>query len=149
MVDSLVRPAAGDLLPRLERRLDSARLVAYAGATWDWHQLHHDNDAARRLGLERPIVDGQMFGALLAQHIQRWAGGAARIKTLSLRYRSFVYAGETVVAEGRVTAVDEQPSGTVVDVDQWVRRADTDIVRPAHARVLLPPGLTASIRKSI
>ncbi len=36
--------AVGDVVPPLERRFDRADLVAYAGATWDWHRLHHDEE---------------------------------------------------------------------------------------------------------
>jgi acyl dehydratase len=140
MREPLQPPATGSALPPVDHVLESWRLVAYAGATWDWHHLHHDADAARRLGLDRPVVDGQMFGALLADHIHRtWDVGAPVIQQLSVKYRSFVYAGETVTLSGQVTATESVAGGgTVVQVQQWARRGDVDIAH-ASARVLFAP----------
>ena len=59
---SLRRPrglAVGDVVPPLERPIDLTDMVAYAGATWDWHKLHYDAEyaAAKKLpgtGRRRP-----------------------------------------------------------------------------------------------
>ena len=57
---------AGTPIPPLELRIDVTDMVAYAGATWDWHRLHYDMEYIRSTGFSAPIVDGQMLGALLA-----------------------------------------------------------------------------------
>ncbi|MGW4799368.1 MaoC/PaaZ C-terminal domain-containing protein [Nonomuraea sp. NPDC004297] len=89
----------GTLIPPLERRIELPDMVAYAGATWDWHRLHYAPE-----GLDRPVVDGQLFGALLAEQLQDWLGPRARVVRLHFRFRSMVFAGETVRCTGRVTA---------------------------------------------
>ncbi|MFE0150342.1 MaoC/PaaZ C-terminal domain-containing protein [Nonomuraea sp. NPDC059007] len=92
------------MIPPLEREIDRAGMIAYAGATWDWHRLHHDSAYAADRGLPAPVVDGQLFGALLAEHLQDWLGPRARITRMSFRLRSMVFAGETVRCTGRVVA---------------------------------------------
>ncbi|WP_064741771.1 MaoC/PaaZ C-terminal domain-containing protein [Hamadaea tsunoensis] len=113
--------------------LTPSTLVAYAGATWDWHRLHHDAAYAAGRGLPAPIVDGQMFGALLAELVLGWAGPGAVLRSLHLRFAAPVYAGETVRCTGQVTAVNLD----VVSVDLRVEvPADGRIaVRPAGAEV--------------
>ena len=51
-----------------------ADMVAYAGSTWDWHRLHYDSAWLDAKGIPAPVVDGQMFGALIAQQLQDWFG---------------------------------------------------------------------------
>lgn len=131
-------PRPGDELPEVRVDLGSSRLVAYAGATWDWHPLHHDTAYARAAGLERPVADGQMFGALLASALQRWAGGSARLESLGMRYRRPVYVDDTVALAGRVTGVDGDEDGVRVRLEQTVRNGGS-IAVSATAALLLPP----------
>lgn len=131
-------PRPGDELPEVRVDLDSSRLVAYAGATWDWHPLHHDTAYARTAGLERPLADGQMFGALLASALLRWAGGSARLESLGMRYRSPVYVDDTVTLGGRVTEVHGDDDGVRVRLEQTVRNGSS-IAVSATAALLLPP----------
>lgn len=94
-------------MPPLVRTLDSVRMIAYAGATWDWHRVHHDRDYLTAHGLQRPVVDGQMLGGLLAMAIREWLGRDAVIRRLAFRYAGLVYAGETVRCEGEVIELRE------------------------------------------
>ena len=66
--------AIGAPIPPLQRTLTQVRLVAYGGATWDWHRLHYEPEYARARNIAGPIVDGQMFGALLAEALLDWLG---------------------------------------------------------------------------
>ena len=128
---------SGARLPPVTTRLDSATLVAYAGATWDWHRLHHDAAYAGELGLEGPVVDGQMLGALLAEQCMQAFGPGCWLKKLSFRLRSAVYAGETITIDGRVAEVREGDGHRVVLVDQQVKVDDRIVVGPASAEVVL------------
>lgn len=98
--------AVGDVVPPLERRFDRADLVAYAGATWDWHRLHHDEEYLAEKRLPAPVVDGQLLGALLAEQVQDWLGPSGTLTRLWFRFAGLVFAGETVRCEATVTAVD-------------------------------------------
>jgi acyl dehydratase len=119
----------------LERTIELPDMVAYAGATWDWHRLHYDGEWLAERGLDRPVVDGQLFGALLAEMVLDWAGVGATLTALSFRFKSLVFAGETVRCTGTVTAED----GDTVSIDCRVEVVGDNArvaVAPASAEVL-------------
>ena len=124
--------------PPLERTIELRGMVAYAGATWDWHRMHYDSAYLRERGLPAPVVDGQVFGALLAEQLQDWLGPRAVLRGLHFRFKNLVFAGETVRCTGRVTAVD----GDTITVAQRIVVIDGDgtervAVEPAGAEILL------------
>ncbi|MET8335826.1 MaoC/PaaZ C-terminal domain-containing protein [Streptosporangium canum] len=124
---------AGDEVPALERTVGAADMIAYAGATWDWHRLHHDAAYLRARGLDRPVVDGQLFGALLAEQVQDWLGPDARLRRLRFRLLSMVFAGESVRVTGVVTGVE----GPLVTVEQKVLVAGR-VAAGGTAQAVLP-----------
>jgi acyl dehydratase len=133
----VIAAEVGASLPSITIRLEPAMLVAYAGATWDWHRLHHDSEYAADLGLDGPVVDGQMFGALLAERCMKAFGPGAWVRKLSFRLRSVVYAGDSITIEGRVTEVRQESGRLVVSVEQEVKVGDRTAVGPASAEVVL------------
>lgn len=128
----------GTSVPPLRRRIDQSAMVAYAGATWDWHRIHYDGDFARSLGFPAPIVDGQVFGALMAECLQDWLGPMAWIRTLSFRFKTPVTAGATIRCEGETTGTREggvQVALRVVVVDE----SDAAIATAAVGEALVVP----------
>ena len=101
----------GDTLPTLQKTFTTVDLFAYGAATWDWHRMHYDAELARSKGFAGPVIDGQMYGALFARVAMRWAGPRAFMTRMSLRIKSMAFAGDTLRAEGSVTAVN---GGSVV-----------------------------------
>lgn len=117
---------AGSLVPPLRRTFRPSDLVAYAGATWDWHRLHYDAAYAAARGMPGPVVDGQVLGALLVEALQDWLGPRAFVRKLGFRLRSPVIAGETVRCEGTVDSREDglvRCSLRVVVVDEDGREA--------------------------
>ncbi|MCC5577307.1 hypothetical protein IMZ11_16915 [Microtetraspora sp. AC03309] len=113
-------------------------MVAYAGATWDWHRMHYDFEYLQKRGLPAPVVDGQVFGALLAEQLQDWLGPRAVVRRLHFRFKNLVFAGETVRCTGRVIAVE----GDTLRVEQRIVIIDGDepervAVEPAGAEIVL------------
>lgn len=96
----------GISIPGFDRRMDQTAMVAYAAATWDWHRLHYDDELAKSLGFAAPIVDGQVFGALMAECVQDWLGPDVALRTLSFRFKTPVTAGTTVRCDGQTVASD-------------------------------------------
>lgn len=128
----MIDVSEGEQLPVLERKLEISDLVAYGAATWDWHPLHYDRGYTDKLGIEAPVVDGQMFGALLAKQLIDWLGPQAFITNLALKYKAMVFSGEAVTCEGKVTTVAEGS----IEVSQTVRVAGRVAVE-GNARVRL------------
>ena len=106
-VDWAAVTQGGVSVPPLRRVIDQASMVAYAGATWDWHRLHYDAEFARTLGFSGTVVDGQVFGALMAECLQDWLGPRAWISTLSFRFKTPVISGSTVRCEGETVSLDD------------------------------------------
>ncbi|QMW68578.1 MaoC family dehydratase N-terminal domain-containing protein [Mumia sp. ZJ1417] len=134
----------GDAIAPLERTITLTDMVAYAGATWDWHRLHYDPEYAAAKGLPGPIVDGQVFGAYLVEMLQDGLGPDCFVQTLDFSFRNLMFAGETIRCEGEVVAVDDaDPTAPTVDVTMTVTilgvggADDRYAVKPASARVLL------------
>ncbi len=130
--------AVGAEVPPLERTIGLRDMIAYAGATWDWHRLHYDPEYLEERRLPAPVVDGQVFGALLVEQLQDWLGPRAVVRRLHFRFKNLVFAGDTVRCTGRVTAVD----GDTVTVEQRIVVVDGDeperaAVEPAGAEVVL------------
>lgn len=97
----------GGIMPPLERTIALPDMVAYAGATWDWHRLHYDTDYVKAMQVPGPVVDGQVFGALLVEALQDWLGPAWWVRRLDFRFANLVFAGETVRCEGEITSLDD------------------------------------------
>ncbi len=130
-------PTVGAEVPPLTRTITLTDMVAYAGATWDWHRLHYDPDWLLARGLTQPVVDGQVFGALLAEALQDWLGPRAALRRLHFRFRELVLAGETVRCGGRVTRV----AGRLVTVEQQV-----EVVGDRPRIAVAPAGAVVELR---
>lgn len=117
------------MIAPLTVRITLTDMVAYAGATWDWHRLHYD--VSDTPGLRAPVVDGQMLGALMARQVLDHFGPGAFLRSLDIRYKAMVFAGDTVTIE----AESNTDEGTAT-VTQRVTVGDT-LVAEGSAGVLL------------
>ena len=119
----------GDQVPALTKHCTLTSMIAYAGATWDWHRLHYDHDYLKSKGLSAPVVDGQVFGAYVVQAIQDWLGESAFISELDFRYAGLVFAEEHVQVSGEITAVSASEVSLSLKID--VIDANGAVLRPA------------------
>jgi len=119
----------GDQVPALTKHCTLTSMIAYAGATWDWHRLHYDQEYLASKGLKAPVVDGQIFGAYVVQAIQDWLGESAFISELDFRYAGLVFAEEHVQVSGEVT----ETSSTEVAISLKIDVVDANglVIRPA------------------
>ncbi len=119
----------GDQVPALTKHCTLTSMIAYAGATWDWHRLHYDHEYLASKGLKAPVVDGQVFGAYVVQAIQDWLGESAFISELDFRFAGLVFAEEFVKVSGEVTEVSGSGLSLSLKID--VVDANGAVVRPA------------------
>ena len=129
----MIQVKVGDQVPVLTKHCTLTSMIAYAGATWDWHRLHYDQEYLASKGLKAPVVDGQVFGAYVVQAIQDWLGESAFISELDFRYAGLVFAEEYVQVSGEVT----ETSSTEVSISLKIDVVDTNglIIRPAVAPI--------------
>lgn len=123
----------GDQVPALTKHCTLTSMIAYAGATWDWHRLHYDQDYLKSKGLKAPVVDGQVFGAYVVQAIQDWLGESAFISALDFRYAGLVFAEESVKVSGEVTKVTGDGLALALKID--VVDSNGLVLRPAVAPI--------------
>ena len=123
----------GEKLPPLEKTFTTVDLFAYGAATWDWHRLHYDVGFARRKGLAAPVIDGQMYGAVLARAAMSWAGPRALMRKMSFRVKAMCYAGDVLRAEGEVASIEDR---TVTLRQRLLKGAD--VVAEATTEIRLP-----------
>jgi len=129
----MIQVKVGDQVPVLTKHCTLTSMIAYAGATWDWHRLHYDQEYLASKGLKAPVVDGQVFGAYVVRAIQDWLGESAFISELDFRYAGLVFAEEYVQVSGEVT----ETSSTEVSISLKIDVVDTSglIIRPAVAPI--------------
>ena len=123
---SIVTPAhatelhVGQQVATLERKLDLVRMIAYAGATWDWARLHYDPAYVAERKLPAPVIDGQMLGALLSEALLDWLGPRAFIRKLSFRLRAMAFAGDIIRCAGEVTGLMAEGEHRLLTIAQQV-----------------------------
>ena len=127
----------GDAMPRVDRTITLTAMIAYAGATWDWHKLHYDPDYLSARGLPAPVVDGQVFGAHFTTDLESWLGPVCFIRELGFTFRNLMYAGETVRTSGRIVAIEGDDVRVELEATILASHfgAERPAVQPAHAVV--------------
>ncbi len=85
-------------------------IVRYAGATYDFVSLHHDEGHARSAGYPTVFAHGMLSAGLLASFVTRWFG-ADSVRAYNVRLREQVWPGDVLTAEGRVTGVETTAAG--------------------------------------
>ena len=130
--------AVGHAVPELVRTIELADMIAYAGATWDWQRMHYDPAFVAEQQLPGAVIDGQVFGALLAEMVQDWLGPETVIRTLQFRFAGLAFAGETVRCSGEVTSVTDGTIELALRVD-IIGDDPRPTVVPAAATVVARP----------
>jgi acyl dehydratase len=129
----------GEELPALTKRISMAQMMMYGAATWDFMRMHYDADFARQRGFSGPFVDGQMLGAFLSQLAVEWAGDPGALKRLSVRYRNFVFPGDTVVCKGRVRHKSVEDAAGVVECELVAENQHGAVVAGLATAILALP----------
>ena len=86
----------------LVRQIRQSDMVAYAGATWDWHLMHYDTEC-----------------------LQDWLGPKAQLTRLAFRFKAPVFAGQIVSCGGNTVPstdgiIHSELAVQVVDADGLV-----------------------------
>lgn len=131
---------AGDELPRrVIESVSAEKMKTMAALLGDPNTIHWDADDVRRLGLgDRPVNQGPNNMGYVIDMLTDWAGGPANFRRLKVRFGGNVFAGDRLVAGGKVTGVRPSPDGRLVDCDVWLARDGTEAVLTGTATVLLP-----------
>ncbi len=129
----------GDDLPqRVIESVSAEKMKTMAALLGDPNTIHWDVDDVRRLGLgDRPVNQGPNNMGYVIDMLTDWAGGPVSFRRMKVRFLGNVFAGDRLVAGGKVTAVHDDPEGRLVDCDVWLARDGTETVLAGSATVLL------------
>ena len=133
--------SVGDELPSLAREVTREDVRTYAEVSGDRNPLHQDDEVARRAGFPGIIAHGMFTFGHLASCLVSWVGDPAAVTRLRASFRSPVAMGDTIVAGGRVRALDRE-AGTAL-LDLWVTVERDGVtehpVKKGEAEVRLDP----------
>ena len=116
---ALTALAVGDEIPSLSKVVEREEVLAYADASDDRNPLHLDDEFARSAGFDGMIAHGMFTMAHLTTCLTNWLGDPAALKSIRVLFRSPVAMGDTIVAGGKVTAIDPDAGRATLDV--WVQ----------------------------
>jgi acyl dehydratase len=135
-------PAVGSMLPAVTRRVSTVQIFRYSAATWNTHRIHYDQGYAAAEGYPGVLVQSHLHGAFLVQYCTDWMGPRGRLLALSLSVRRYAVAGQQLTVAGEVTALEQQPDGSLAVSLRLTetRDADGEACATGSARILFPPG---------
>jgi acyl dehydratase len=110
--------------------------VRYAGASGDFHPLHHDDVYARNAGLPGVFGMGMLHAGVLGDHLARWVGPDS-IRRFGIRFTGQVWPDDVLTLTGTVDRVEDTDEGRVAHLSLAVTRqtGDTAITATAVAAV--------------
>jgi len=124
----VTRPALGEPPDYVFGPLTRTDIVRYAGASGDFNPLHHDHAFARAAGLSDVMAHGMLSAGLLGSFLATWAR-ARPIRRFKVRFRSPVWPGDTLRAEGEVAGSSIIEARRVAHLILRLRRQDgTEVV---------------------
>ena len=131
--------AAGDELePLVIESVSTEAMKTVAALLHDPNPIHFDVDAVRALGMgDRPVNQGPSNMAYVVSMLSRSAGGPERIRRLRVRFLGNVFAGDRLVARGRVASVEASDGEQLAEVEVWLERGEGDRVLEGTATVLV------------
>jgi acyl dehydratase len=121
----------GDQIPELKVTPDKYLPHRYAGASGDFNPIHIDPEFAKAVGLPQNILHGLYSMAQVARANGAAAGGAVKLKRLSVQFRGMGFPEQEITVTG---TVKEERDGRVV-VDTVAEQGGNQIIRNAEAEL--------------
>ena len=121
----------GDQIPELKVTPDKYLPHRYAGASGDYNPIHVDPEFAKQVGLPGNILHGLYTMAQVARASGEAAGGATKLKRLSVQFRGMGFPEQEITVTGSVV---EEGEGRAV-IDTVAEQNGKQIIRNARAEV--------------
>jgi acyl dehydratase len=127
----------GDALPTFVRETGLQNWNRYAAVNYEFVPIHMDDEAGRAAGYPSAFGMGNLQWSYLHNLLRNWLADEGKITRLSLQFRSANTKGQTLTAGGVVTAVQEEESRRVLELDVWVDNQDGARMAPGAATVVV------------
>lgn len=121
----------GDSIPELAVTPDKYLPHRYAGASGDYNPIHVDPEFAKQVGLPGNILHGLYTMAQVARASGEAAGGATKLKRLSVQFRGMGFPEQEITVTGTVR---EERDGRAV-IDTVAEQSGNQIIRNAEAEI--------------
>lgn len=109
----------GTQVPQLSKVATREDIAAYAEVSGDRNPLHLSDEAARERGFDGIIGHGMFTLAHLITCLTNWTEDPTLLEHIKANFRAAVRPGDTMVAGGEVTSLNEP--GRTAKLDVWVR----------------------------
>ena len=127
-----------ELEPLVIESVPAEAMKTVAALLHDPNPIHFDVESVKALGMgERPVNQGPNNIGYLVVMLGRAAGGRERIRRLRVRFLGNVFAGDRVVARGKVESIEERDGERLAEVEVWLERGEEDRVLAGTATILL------------
>jgi acyl dehydratase len=126
-----------ELPPLVKPELTTQQLVMFAGASYDFYQIHYDKDFAQANGLPTVIAHGLLKMAFLGQFVTDWMGPNGMIRKLGCQYRGMDYPGDVITVRGSIVRKYEENGERLVDLEIWTENQRGEKTTPGQATVAL------------
>ena len=128
---------AGTSIPPFAiERVDAEKMKTMAALLRDPNPIHFDVEAVRALGMgDRVINQGPNNVGYVLNMLLAWLGDPAGIRSVQVRFRGNVFAGDRLEAGGTVTALEERDGQRVATCEVWLDRDDGARVLSGTAEV--------------
>jgi acyl dehydratase len=110
--------------------------VRYAGASGDFHPIHHDEEYASRAGMPSVFGMGMLHAGMLGDQLARWVG-PENIRSFKIRFTGQVWPGDQLTFSGRVVSVTagEEAGLAAIELEAHSQRGETVLHCEATALV--------------
>lgn len=129
--------SAGDALPRVEMPVPFERVILDAAATQDYFPGHHNPAYAQHQGQKNIYLNTMAIEGFIDRVATDWAGPHTFIRKRTMNMRASIYAGDTMIGEGKVEKHYEQDGRHLVDLSILVSTQTGPCV-PAQVTLELP-----------
>ena len=128
--------AAGSALPEfVVSSVDAARMKLVSALMRDPNPIHFDPEEAQRLGFgQRTVNQGPLNIAYVLNMLAAAAGGTENIKSLKLRLTGNAFAGDRLMAGGRIVSVENGRAACEV----WLEREGHGRIAEGAAVIIIP-----------
>ncbi|HWA66175.1 MAG TPA: MaoC/PaaZ C-terminal domain-containing protein [Mycobacteriales bacterium] len=119
-------------MPPFDLEVTATVIVAGALATRDFMPVHHDRDYAQAQGAPDIFMNILTSNGYVSRYVTDWAGGDARVLTISTRLGGPAIPGQPLRFRGQVATEAVEDGERVVEV---AVRADNDLGNHLTSRV--------------
>jgi acyl dehydratase len=118
-----------ELPPFAVEAVSAESMRALAFLLNDPNPIHLDASVVQRLGLGSRVVNqGPANVAYILNMLATWAGSPARVRRIQVRFLGNVFAGDRVVARGRVVATRREGARLLTELEVWLEREEQQLV---------------------